>query len=177
MKRSSRVARGERENGVVSLRSAVRQDLQAITEIYNEAILTTTATFDTKPQTVAQRLKWFRKHNKRHPIVVAEVHSKVVGWASLSPWSDRAAYADTAETSFYVKSEYRGRGIGGKLKAGILEEARRSGFHSLVAQIADGSGASLHLNKAAGYRHVGTLKEVGRKFGRLIDVHVMQKML
>jgi phosphinothricin acetyltransferase len=152
-------------------------DLDAITDIYNEAILTTTATFDTGPKSTAERLQWFQSHDERHPILVAVMDGRVVGWASLSRWSERRAYDDTAETSFYVKSEFRGQGIGRRLKEATIEEARRLRFHTLIARVAEGSGESLHLNESLGFVHVGTLKEVGRKFDRLLDVHIMQKML
>jgi len=161
----------------VQIRKAKRSDLEAIRKIYNEAILTTTATFDTEPKSADERLQWFQSHDERHPILVAVVDGKVVGWASLTRWSDRTAYDDTAETSFYVKSEFRGRGIGRKLKEAIIEEARRLRFHTLIARVAEGSQESVHLNESAGFVLVGTLKEVGRKFGKLLDVHIMQKML
>jgi len=180
-------------NASIQIRRAELSDLSAITEIYNEAILTTTATFDTEPKSKAEQLQWFQSHGERHPILVAVVDdvvvahgdsgisfsrgAKVVGWSSLSKWSDRRAYESTAETSFYVKVEYRGQGIGRKLKAAIIEEARRLGFHTLIARVAEGSEASLHLNESFGFVVVGTLKEVGRKFDRLLDVHIMQKML
>jgi len=159
------------------IRRAVIDDLEAITDIYNEAIVTTTATFDTEPKTATQRLTWFQAHGDRHPILVAELGGKVVGWASISQWSDRPAYADTGETSFYVTSEFRGKGIGRLLKQAIIEEACRLRFHSLIARTAEDSKESIHLNESFGFAHVGTLKEVGRKFGRLLDVHIMQKML
>jgi len=161
----------------IKIRQAEIADLEAITDIYNEAILTTTATFDTEPKSIAERLQWFQTHDERHPILVAVLDGRVVGWASLSCWSERPAYDDTAETSFYVKSEFRGQGIGRQLKAALIEEARRLRFHSLIARVAEGSRESLHLNEQAGFVHVGTLKEVGRKFGRLLDVHILQKML
>jgi L-amino acid N-acyltransferase YncA len=161
----------------VRLRRAVRADLPTITKIYNEAILTTTATFDTQSQTVRERAAWFRKHGRRHPIIVAQIGGEVVGWACISAWSDREGYKDTAETSFYVHSKFRGRGIGRKLKRAIIAEARRLGFRCLIARVANGSAASLHLNKVTGFEHVGTLKQVGRKFGKLVDVHILQKIL
>ena len=161
----------------VVVRRAVLADLEAIAEIYNEAIATTTATFDTEPKTRAERLAWFQAHDERHPVLVAELAGKVAGWACLSPWSDRRAYADTGETSFYVKAEHRGQGIGRRLKGAIIDEARKLGFHSLIARVAEGSQESIHLNESFGFRHVGTLKEVGCKFGRLQDVHILQKML
>ncbi len=164
-------------NPQLVIRVADLPDLDAITEIYNEAILTTTATFDTQPKSRTEQIEWFESHDKRHPILVAVLAGKVVGWASLSKWSGRCAYADTAETSFYVKDGYHGQGIGRKLKESIIEEARRLKFHSLIARVAQGSKESMHLNESFGFSHVGTLKEVGRKFNKLLDVHIFQKIL
>ena len=161
----------------ITIRPADLSDLPSITEIYNEAILTTTATFDTDPKDLADRQRWFESHGVRHPVLVAVVDRRVVGWSSLSKWSDRCAYDGTAETTFYVKSEFQGCGIGRELKSKIIDEARRLGFHSLIARVAEGSLASLHLNQECGFVMVGTLREVGRKFGRLLDVHILQKML
>ena len=163
--------------GSLRIRRAERGDWEAIVKIYNEAILTTTATFDTEPKTVKQRSGWFEAHGERYPILVAILDDCVVGWASLSRWSDRPAYDETAETSFYVKSEHRGHGIGRRLKEAAIEEARRLGFHTLIARVAEGSCESLHLNESCGFVRVGTLREVGRKFGRYLDVHILQKML
>lgn len=161
----------------LNIRPASVADIPAITEIYNEAILTTTATFDIEPKSIAERTSWLDSHGPRHPVLIAELDGQVVGWSALTPWSDRKAYDGTAETSFYVQSGFRGRGIGKALKDAILSEARRIGYHTLLARVAEGSAESLHLNEAAGFRHVGTMKEVGRKFGRLLDVHILQLML
>jgi len=164
-------------NESIQIRRAELANLEAITEIYNEAILTTTATFDTEPKTASERVEWFQSHDERHPILVAVLDGRVVGWASLSRWSDRRAYDDTAETSFYVKAEYRRRGIGRRLKQALIEEASRLRFHTLIARVAEGGRESLHLNESLGFVYVGTLKEVGRKFGKFLDVHILQKML
>ena len=161
----------------MEIRAAKKTDLDSITGIYNEAIETTTATFDTKPKTAAEQLEWFEAHEGRFPVVVAEVDGEVVGWASLSPWSGRCAYSDTAESSFYVKSGHRGLGIGRRLKRVIIDEARSRGFHVLIAQIAEGADASRHLNEDFGFEYVGTLREVGKKFGRILDVHLYQLIL
>jgi L-amino acid N-acyltransferase len=161
----------------VIIRRAELGDVEPITEIYNEAILTTTATFDTEPKDVAERTEWLNSHGERYPVLIAFLGDRVVGWSALSRWSDRPAYDHTAETSFYVKSEFRGLGIGRKLKQATIEEARRLGFHTLVARVAEGSEESLHLNMSMGFVHIGTLKEVGRKFDRFIGVHILQKML
>jgi L-amino acid N-acyltransferase YncA len=164
-------------NTMITIRRAEAADVPTITEIYNEAILTTTATFDTEPKSIAERMQWLQAHGERHPVLVALADGKIAGWASLSAWSERRAYADTAETSFYVHSTYRGQGIGRKLKEAIIAEARRLQFHTLIARIAEGSKESIHLNESVGFVHVGTLKEVGRKFDQLLGVHIMQKML
>jgi L-amino acid N-acyltransferase len=164
-------------NGTPAIRKAEISDLSEITDIYNEAVLNTTATFDTEPKDMPERLQWFKSHDERHPIIIAEFEGAVAGWASLSKWSDRPAYRDTAETSFYVKSGYRNQGIGRKLKEAIIEEAERLRFHTLIARVAEESKASRHLNESLGFVYVGTLKEVGRKFGKLLDVHILQKIL
>jgi len=164
-------------NPINVIRRAELADLPAITDIYNEAILTTTATFDTEPKSIAERTPWFQSHDERHPILVAEVGERVVGWASLTRWSERKAYDNTAETTCYVHSEHRGKGIGRRLKEAIIAEARRLHFHTLIARVAQDSCESLHLNESVGFSHIGTLKEVGHKFGRLLDVHIMQIIL
>ncbi len=164
-------------NPTIQIRKADLADLTAITAIYNDAILNTTATFDTEPKSAEEQLRWFREHGERYSILVAVLDGKVVGWASLNQWSDRCAYADTAETSFYVDTTHRGQGIGRQLKQAIIEEACRQRFHTLIARVAEGSDASIHLNESFGFVHVGTMKQVGRKFGKLLDVHILQKML
>ncbi len=160
-----------------TVRLALPADLGAITDIYNDAILSTTATFDTEPRSAAEQQAWFRSHGGRFAVLVADLDGVVAGWTSLSRWSDRPAYDDTAETSVYVRREYRGRGIGRMLEEAVIDHARRFRFHTLIARIAGESTESLRLHESLGFVHVGTMKEVGRKFGRLLDVHMLQKML
>ncbi len=158
------------------IRPAQMADLPAITEIYNEAILTTTATFDTETKNAAYMKTWFAAHDARHPVLVAEVAEQVVGWASLSKWSDRLAYADTAEASVYVHSTRRGRGLGRQLLEALSTEGQRVGLHTLIARIETGNQASLALAQAVGFESIGIMREVGRKFGRLLDIHLLQKI-
>jgi phosphinothricin acetyltransferase len=161
----------------VTIRRAVPADLDAITVIYNDAIMNTTATFDTEPKSAAEQLAWFESHGGRFVVLVAEGDGVVVGWTSLSRWSDRPAYDDTAETSVYVRGGYRRRGIGRMLEEAVIGHAGNFRFHTLIARIAGESTESLRLHESLGFVHVGTMKEVGRKFGRLLDVHLLQKML
>jgi L-amino acid N-acyltransferase YncA len=161
---------------MLAIRQATTEDLAAITGIYNNAVLNTVATFDTVPKTPEEQTMWFTDHGPGYPILVAENKGLVVGWASLSKWSDRCGYSDTAEISLYVDEKHQGKGIGRKLLEAILKEGKKSGLHTIIARIAEGSQASIHLHKSAGFEHVGTMKEVGRKFGELLDVHLLQKI-
>jgi phosphinothricin acetyltransferase len=161
---------------MLTIRKAKIDDLGAITNIYNDAVLNTLATFDTEPKTIEERKTWFKNHDSQHPVLVAEQDAQVVGWASLSKWSERRGYARTAEVSLYVEKAHRGSGIGKKLLEAILQEGQTAGLHTLIAQIVTGNEPSIRLAKQMGFQEVGVLKEVGCKFGKLLDVHVMQKI-
>jgi phosphinothricin acetyltransferase len=159
---------------VVLIRDAVSRDLESITGIYNEAVLTTAATFDTSPKTMEDRREWFEGHGEKHPVLVAVVSDAVVGWGSLSAWSDRRAYEDSVEISAYVKEGFRGRGIGRRLTAALLDEGKKRGLRTVIAQIESSNAASIHLLESSGFENIGTLRQVGRKFGRLLDVCILQ---
>ena len=161
----------------VLIRPAKRDDIPAITDIYNHAIVATTATFDIEPKSTTDRLAWFKSHGARHPVLVLETDDQVRGWACITEWSDREAYNDTAEGALYVDPEYHNRGYGQLLNTAITETARELGFHTLIARVTGNSDVSIHLCKKYGYQYIGTMKEVGRKFDQLLDVHLFQKML
>ena len=161
---------------MIIVRKASLDDLAAITKIYNQAILRTTATFDTEPKSLEEQKLWFESHGPKYPVLVAEEDGKIVGWASLSKWSDRCAYSDTAEISLYIDEKERGKGIGRKLLETIVLEGEKTGIHSIIARIAEGNQMSIHLHQSVGFEHIGIMKEVGRKFGRLLDVYLMQKI-
>ena len=159
---------------MLTIRQAAFDDLGQITEIYNDAIEKTTATFDTEPKTPEEQERWFAEHDARHPVLIAEQDDLFVGWTSLSQWSDRCAYSDTAEISLYIKEECRGKGIGKKLMKTIIQEGQKTGLHTVIARIADSNDISIELCKSFGFQHIGTMREVGKKFGKLLDVHIMQ---
>ena len=165
------------KNKKIKIRRAKINDLEAITRIYNYAIANTTATFDTKSKTIKSQEGWFYKHSEKHPIIVAEDKRGVIGWASLSQWSDRCAYANTAEISVYVDKNNQGIGIGNRLIVRIIELARKNKLHVIIARIAGENEISVHLYKKYGFKYSGSLKEVGFKFSRYIDVHLMQLIL
>ena len=159
---------------MLTIRKAVPEDLAAVTDIYNQAILNTTATFDTGIKTPEEQKAWFEKHGARYPLLVAQQDNIIVGWASMSAWSDRCAYADTAEISLYVREEYQGKGVGRKLSGAILLAGREGGLHTAIARIAEGNDISIRLAESLGFKHIGVMREVGRKFGKLLDVYLMQ---
>jgi phosphinothricin acetyltransferase len=160
----------------VEIRKAVYTDVPAITGIYNEAILTTTATFDKEPKTTTSQRKWFKAHGPKNPIVVAVADGKVVGWASLSAYSDRCAYAETAEISVYVKESFRNQGLGKKLMQTVLDAGKKVGLHTVISRIAGGNNVSINLHHELGFTDIGVMKEVGSKFGQLLDVYLLQKI-
>ena len=119
---------------MIKIRKARLEDLEGITDIYNDAVLKTTATFDTEPKTIDEQKRWFRRHGSKYPLLVAENERLIIGWSSLSPWSDRCAYSDTAEISVYVKREYRGKGIGKRLIEAVLREGKMLVFTRLLPE-------------------------------------------
>ena len=161
----------------MKIRKALKSDIKRITEIYNEAIINTTATFDIYEKSKKQQQKWFNTHNEKFPVVVAETNGKVIGWASLSRYSKRAAYDNTSEISVYVHKLFRGRGAGKLLAEEIIKIARLNAMHVLVARIAAENSVSLSLAKKLGFSRIGILKEVGYKFDRFIDVVIMEMIL
>ncbi len=158
----------------VVIRSAVEEDAAAIANIYNEAVRTTTATFDTEPRSLQDQVQWLKHHGARYPVLVAELDETVAGWTSLSAWSDRSAYSGTAELSVYVGTPWQNRRIGRALLTALFMEASRLGFHTILARVAQGNPASRRLHLSAGFLSVGVMHEVGYKFDRFLDVELLE---
>ncbi|MBN1693815.1 N-acetyltransferase [candidate division WOR-3 bacterium] len=159
---------------MLKIRTATKKDLPAITEIYNDVVLNTTATFHVEPQSNDEQENWFEKHTGKYTVIVAVENDAVIGWASLSPWSDRCAYGDTADIAIYIKGSSRGKGIGEKLIEELLKKGPENGLHTAIAKISSENETSMNLFKKSGFKHIGTMKEVGCKFGKVLDVHLMQ---
>ena len=148
-------------------------------EIYNREVLETTATFDLVLRMLDQQQHWLSARSGAFAAIVAveTTTRQVVGFAALSPYKERAAYSTTVENSVYVHREFGGRGVGKALMLHLIEVARESGFHSIIARIEASGAASRALHSSVGFELVGVEREVGRKFRRWLSVAVMQKML
>jgi L-amino acid N-acyltransferase YncA len=162
---------------VMEIRAAAHGDLPRILSIYNREVLVSTATYDTVPRTEAEHRAWFSLHGPEYPVLVAELDGKVIGWASLSPWSDRAAYSRSAEVSAYVDEEHRRMGVGRRLLRELIDAGRARGYHALLARISADNEASVRLHAQLGFSIAGTLREVGEKFGRILDVCIMELLI
>ena len=168
----------------IHVRPATEDDLPAILDIYNHAVLHTTASADYEPQTLAVRQQWFAERTGAgFPIFVAvndsavEGTDRVVGWSAYGPYHGRIGYRFTVENSIYVAADRQGQGVGKLLLATLIAHARERGFHSIIAGIDGSNEASMRLHAAFGFEHVGRLKEVVYKFDRWLDVVYMQLRL
>ena len=153
-----------------SLRLAQTPDLPDINAIYNHSVLYSTATYQTEPSSDAERAAWFAAHGDRHPVVVAELDGRVVGWGSLSPYHHRAAFARTVEDSVYIHQDFHRRGVGRAILGELLKRAKEVGHHRIIAAISGDQEPSLALHESMGFTERGRLTEVGFKFGRWLDV-------
>lgn len=171
--------RGRKPAGTMLIRTAEERDLPELLEIYNYEVQNGVATFDLNPKSLEDWAIWFKAHNTgNHPLIVAEWSGAVAGYASLSSYREKEAYAATVELSVYVAPGYRRRGVARKLIADILEDARRrDDIHTVISVITDGNEASVALHEEFGFVYSGTLKEVGEKFGRKLDVVNYQLMV
>jgi len=170
-------ARGASASDAVSVRLATLDDAAAIMAIYNVEVENHTSTFDLVPRTLDEQRAWLAQRSGAFSAVVASIGGQVVGFASLSPYKERAAYRTTVENSVYVSRNHPRLGIGRTLMEHVIGIAADSGFHSIVARIEASSNASRQLHAACGFHLVGVEREVGRKFNRWLDVAVMQLML
>lgn len=161
----------------MEIRVARAEDAEAMRAIYNVEVETSTVTFDLVPRSLAEQRAWLAARSGAHTALVAILDGEIVGFASLSPYKERPAYSTSVEDSVYVHRAHQGRGVGRALLGELMEAAQASGFHAVFARIVGGHEASISLHAAHGFELIGTEREVGRKFGKWLDVVVMERLL
>jgi phosphinothricin acetyltransferase len=162
----------------MEVRLARPDDAEPIRDIYNLEVTTATVTFDLVPRTLEDQRRWLASHTGAHAALVAEDDDgRVAGFGSLSPYRDRPAYRTTVEDSVYVRRDRHGTGVGRLLLAALVDAATASGFHAVIGRIVGGHEASIALHRGQGFEVIGTEREVGRKFGRWLDVVLMERLL
>lgn len=163
----------------MTIRPATAEDLPGILEIYNDAVLTTTATYDYEPRTLEHRAAWYEDHVKHgYPVFVAQDPAgRIVGWSCLNRYHDRMGYRFTCENSVYVAADQRGKGIGRLLMLPVIEAAKNKGLRAIIAVIDAENEASVRLHASLGFFHVGLFRQVGFKFNRWLDVAYMELLL
>lgn len=145
-------------------------DAAGVCTIYNPHVLRGLSTFEEEPVEVAEMARRIRDARRRHAWLVEEREGELLAYAHAGPWNPRSAYLHTAECSVYVAEGLQGRGIGTALYEALLERLAERSFHALVGAIALPNPASVALHERLGFERAGTLREVGRKHGRWIDV-------
>jgi len=161
------------------LRDARPADLPGIRDIYNDAVLNTTAIWNEQQVDVANRQAWYdARHAQGYPILVAAGPAdEVLGYASFGDWRPFDGYRHTVEHSVYIRADQRGNGLGPLLMQALLERARGCGKHVMVAAIESGNAASVRLHERLGFTPSGQMPQVGVKFGRWLDLTFMQLIL
>lgn len=169
------------EHAEIQVRPGGEGDLTALTDLYNHYVRETAITFDTSPFTPEERRPWLLSHPVDGPyrlMVATDTGTgRILGYATSSPFRPKPAYATSVETTVYVAPDAGRRGIGTLLYRGLFEALAGEGLHRAYAGIARPNDASARLHERFGFRHVGTYREVGRKFGRWWDVAWYEKEL
>jgi L-amino acid N-acyltransferase len=160
------------------LRDATEADLPAIRDIYNHAVEHTTAIWNEVLIDLDNRRAWLELRRARgFPVLVAELDGRIAGYASYGDWRAFDGYRHTVEHSVYVEKDHHGRGIGRALMTALIERARAGNIHVMIAAIEAGNQGSIALHHKLGFRLVGTHLEVGKKFGRWLDLTMMELKL
>ena len=160
------------------VRDATAADLPQLVAIINEAIVHTTARWTEMPETLESGMAWLDASVRRGlPVIVGEQDGTIAGFGSLASFRTFSGFRYTIEHSVYVHARVKRRGLGRVLLAALEERARTAGYHVMVGTIGADNEGSLALHRQAGFIEVGRMPEIGFKFGRWLDMVIVQKML
>lgn len=164
----------ERSRRTVTVRPARSGDGEAVRAIRNHAVEHSTALWTQTVQSPAQGESWLAAHLERGSAFVGELEGEVAGFAVYGPWRELDGYRHTVEDSVYVREDRQGLGIGSALLTALIASAREAGRHVMIAGIEAGNSGSIRLHERFGFHHAGTVREVGTKFGRWLDLTIMR---
>ena len=159
------------------IREVRPDDAAQIAGIYNHYILETTISFETQPLSAEDMRIRIEEISSYFPYFVAENNGKLTGYCYAHPWKERAAYCKTLETTIYLASEAKGRGLGTRLMTQLIKECRNRGYHTLIACITAENEESCQFHERLGFKKVSHFEQVGQKFGRWLDVADYELML
>lgn len=151
----------------------------AILDIFNDAIATSTALYDYQPRTLASMAPWFAAKDQGHfPVIgLEDANGQLLAFGSYGTFRAWPAYKYTVEHSVYVHKDHRGQGLGLQVMEALIDAARQREMHAMVGAIDASNGGSIALHRRLGFQHVGTLPQVGFKFGRWLDLALYQLLL
>jgi L-amino acid N-acyltransferase YncA len=162
----------------VVIRDAVEKDFAAITSIYNEVLLNSTAIYRDEPATVAERIElWRARAQLNYPSLVACEGDDVIGFSSFGDFRSWPGYRYTVEHTVHVHASWRGKGAGSALVQALIPRAKALGKHVMIGGIDAENVASLRFHERLGFERVAHFKEVGFKFGRFLDLVFVQLLL
>ena len=162
----------------MQIRDAQEPDLPGLLAIYNEIIATTTAVYADSPVTLEDRRQWrAARVASGYPVLVAVDSSGVLGFSTFGDFRSWPGYRHTVEHSVHVRSDCRGRGIGGELLQALFPLAAALGKHVMIAGVDAANSASIRFHERLGFERAGHLKEVGNKFGRWLDLVFLQRWI
>ncbi len=163
---------------MINIRHAALADLPQILDIYNDAIINTTAVFQYDVHTIEMRKEWLaQKQKDGFPVFVAEKDNAVVGFSTFGPFRNWEGYKYSVEHSIYVEKNQRGKGIGKLLMPPLIDAAKQMNMHTIIAGIDADNKISIEFHKQFGFEEAGYIKEVGWKFERWLDLVFMQLIL
>ena len=162
----------------MGIREATGQDLAAMLAIYNDVVASSTAIYRDEPMALDEYEQWWRARVAQgYPVLVAVSSDAVVGFATFGDFRAWPGYRFTVEHSVHVRADQRGGGIGSRLVRALVERATQLGKHVMIAGVDADNAASIRFHERLGFEAAAPLRQVGFKFGRWLDLVLMQRIL
>lgn len=160
----------------MDIRHAKYNDIEQVVKIYNSAIPDKLATADLAEQSVYDKMEWFCKHSEhKYPLLVAEENKQIIGWACISAFYGRPAYAKTAEISIYILKAHQNKGIASQLLDNLLQKAKLNGFQQILAYVFGHNDASIKFFEKHGFLKRAELPQLADMDGFKADLIILQK--